>query len=989
MSSVIRSIVGLLLLGLMALGLAQDSDVKPFVPNNRWALVIGVSGYSEEIGTLRYTAKEAREVSETLTGDLAFAPENVRLLADGGQSPVAPTSANILGALDALLSNKSLDKANLFVFYFSGHGVATPSGDYLLPADIKKGEYETKGVPVREVIRRIVGAGLKNVLFIADACRAGTANDFGEDLTELCHRANLAVILGCAPGKRSYEYDEFQRGAFTNFLLAALKRPELRDASGALWASRLGADVRTRTHDFTEPDKGERNAQTPTLWAEQSTLDVLLAAYPQPPVSDEAVRQFRDKAAKLGKEDYAAAMVAYAYALFEKDRTDETVELLKTVDALGELTPQARVILAVALDGLGRTGEAQRVFRTFVPMPDSVWRDIALSASTARDLDPTLRVASALRLYETGGSWATRSLGVAIVDNWGSYEQKLKTAKRFAVEGGDTARHRHYADGRLATLEGRWADATKAFDAALASPGDTPSQVTLFIEGTAPYRARGDRKALRAYLDRGVRWAPGRALLERAQLAKDEGDAAERVADLKAALAADLSPTLLLRAASIAGPYIGMAMDEFKAAAAKHPYSWRARMVGYLVNEIRGDKKAMETEGYATDRYMDDRLTVYSTLFAFMDDFMTESVLLGKFDPTLYRTQLDFYFLMMRDYSESFGLDAELWMQMAKYGMYNERGEQVQRIVAKRLPYAPASAPKSLKPMLFLLAINRGDAAAAGALYGGSFEPTERTDPRWVYACYQATLGNAKEAARLIAGLAPPSPEIAAPMEALKTYLLAAGGDLAGARKRLKDGPARPVTGAFEGLTWALLGDWKRAEPLLAEQAIHVNWAFLFVQEYAVRRLDARYRATGRLAQARELASMASISQPGNPLYARYAYVASPGVAQFAGVTSLKGGTLDDKDPNLEGVVSWSVSPSGALTGSFRPAKGEAAALRGKVDASGNVRGSGAWHGKRYGLTGKIAPPALYKSLASFHTKGQVLQMVDEEGRRVFLVGRT
>ena len=991
MSSVIRSIVGLLLMAFAAFSPAQESDAKPYVPKDRWALVIGVSGYSDEIGALRYTAKEAHEVSDTLTRDLAFAPENVRLLADGGQSPVAPTSANILGALDGLLANKALDKANLFVFYFSGHGVATPNGDYLLPADIKKGEYETKGVPVREVIRRIVGAGLKNVLFIADACRAGTANDFGEELTELCHKSNLAVILGCAPGKRSYEYDEFGRGAFTNFLLAALRKPELRDASGALWASRLGADVRTRTHDYTEPDKGERNAQTPALWAEQSTLDVLLAAYPQPPVSDEAVRQFRDRAAKLGKQDYAAAMIAYAYALYEKDRTDETVDLLKTVDALGELTPQARVILAVALDSLGRTGEAQRVFRTFVAMPDSVWRDIALAASTARDLDPAERLGAATRLYETGGSWSTKFLGVATLDNWGAYEQKLRFAKRFAAEGADTPRRRHYASARLATLEGRWADAAKAYDAALASPGESPSDMDLYVEGIAPNRARGDKRAYRAYLDRGVeqKLAPGLALLQRAQLAKDEKDPAARVADLKAALASDLSPTLLLRAATIAGPYIGMMMDEFKAAAARHPYSWRARMVGYLVNEIRGDKKAMETEGYATDRYMDDRLTVYSTLFAFMDEFMTESVLLGKFDPTLYRAQLDYYFLMMRDYSEGFGLDADLWMQLAKYGMYNERNEQVQRIVARRLRLDPARTPKKLKPMMFLLAVNRGDAAAAKALYQGAFEPSEQTDPRWVYACHQATLGNEKEAARLIAGLAPPSPEIAEPMEALRTYLLAANGDLAGARKRLRDAPPKPVTGAFEGLTWALLGDWKRAEPLLAEQAVHVNWAFLFVQEYAVRRLDARYRSTGRLALARDLANAASISQPGNPLYARYSYAASPGLAQFAGTTSLKGGTLDDKDPNLVGTVSWTVTPTGAFTGSFKPEKGESTTLKGTVDAYGNVRGTGAWRGKRYVLTAKIAPPALVKSLPRLHTNGQALQLVDEEGFRVFLVGRT
>jgi len=970
------------------IGAPLDVQGNIFVPNNRWALVVGVANYDKSVGALRYTAKEAKDFADTLKSDLAFAPENVRLLADGGQSDVAPTSPNILAALDSLLSDKRLDKANLFVFYFSGHGVGTPKGDFLLPADALKGEFETKGVPVGEVIRRIVGAGLKNVLFIADACRAGSENDFGEDLTELCHKSNIAVILGCAPGKRSYEYPELKQGAFTHFLLEGLKRPELRDISGALWASRLGADLQTRVHDFTEPDHG-KYAQTPALWGEQSTLDVLLAAYPKPPVSDEAVRQFRAKAATLSTEDYAAAMIAYAYALYENDRTDETVEMLKTVDALGQLTPQARVTLAVALDTLGRTGEAQRVYATFDHLPDSVWRDIGLATSTSRALSPVERLRAAERLFATGGSWETKFLAIGIFKNWGTYEQKLRYAKLFASEDA-TPRRRLYAAALLANVEGRWADASKAFSESLKSPGASPSDTVIFTESLAPLRIQGNAKAYAALLDRGIATgiATGLCYLERAQLAKDANDPATRVAALKAALEADLSPTLMLRAASIAGPYIGMLKEAFMAAAEKHPYSWRARMVKYFVNEISGDKKAMEQDGYATDRYMDDRLTVYSSLFEFMDGFMTEAVLMGRMDPKVYRSQLDFYFLMMRDYSGGFGIDADLWMQLVKYGMFNERNGQVQQIVAKRLPLPAGSMPKNLKPMMFLLAANRGDASTAKALGVSAFEPTERTDPQWFYACYEATLGLSKEAASRIAGLAAPSAEIAEPMEALKTYLLAANGRVAEARKRLGKKSTSVVVDALDGMTWARLGDWKRAEPLLARQAVEVSWAFLFLQEYAVRILDARYRATGRLALARDLANFASISQPGNPLFDRYSYAANPGIPQFAGSVTLKGGTLDDKDPNETGTLTFSVSAAGSFTGTFKSDGGQGAKLQGAVDKFGNVRGTAAFHGKRYRLTGKIAPPALYGKLPKLHTNGQALQLIDDEGFRVFLVGR-
>jgi len=984
--------VWLSLVAVLALGqvtILSASEQSPLVPNNRWALVIGVSGYDESVGPLRYTAKEAKEFSQTLTNHLAFAPENIRLLADGGQSETAPSSANILGALDSLLSDKRLDKANLFVFYFSGHGVGTPKGDFLLPADVKKGEFEQKGVPVHEVIERIVNAGLKNVLFIADACRAGTENDFGEDLSSLCRKANIAVILGCSPGKRSYEYPELKQGAFTHFLLEGLRRPELRDASGSLWASRLGADLQTRVHDFTEPDHG-KYAQVPALWGEQSTLDVLLAAYPQPPVTDAAVKLFRSKAQKLTKADYAAAMISYAMALYEKDRTDETVEILKTVDALGELTPAARMVLAVALDTLGRTGEAQRVYTTFLDLPPGLWRNMGIAASTARSLDPGVRVKAALDLFESSDSWSIKFLAFTVIGNWGSYEQKLHYARLFAAADPSSARKRFYGEAHVAFLEGRWADSLKAYDAASQSPGDLPSDSVIFSDKIGPLVALGDPQALKNYYDQpGTKgFSPGLAFLMKAQIARDRNDPADRVANLKAALAADLSPTLLLQAAKVAGPYIGMMMDEFKAAAAKHPYSWRARMVTYFISEIKGDKKEMDQAGYATDRYMDDRLTVFSTLFDFMDSFMTEAVLLNRLDPTTYRSQLDYYYLMIRDYSDGFGYDADLWMQLVKYGMFNERNAQVQQVVAKKLKMTPATTPKAFRPLMFLLAINRGDAAAAKQLFQSKFEPTERTDPAWFYASYLVTLGKADEAAQLISGLAPASPELAESMEALKTYLLAVQGKKAQARKRLNSSET-PVIMALNGLTWAALGEWSKAEPLLLKQSGIFNWSFLFLQEYATRTLDARYRATGRLALAQDLASLASISQPGNPLYNRYTYAPKPGHPQFAGTTKLDGGTLDDKAPDVKGKLTFTVATAGGFTGSFTPTMGEAAKLKGTTDANGNVKGTATWHGKTYSLLGKVAPPALYKTYSRFHTQGQIFQLIDADGFRVVLIGRT
>lgn len=983
-----------LLIATLALGAGEPtpstSAARPLVPNNRWAVVIGVSSYSDEIGSLKYTAKEARDFAATLTGHLQFDPANVKLLADGGGPDEKPTSEHILAALDALLADRRLDKANLLVFYFSGHGVGTADGDVLLPSDTRKDRIAEMGVPVKAVIARVVSAGLKNVLFIADACRAGVANDFGEDLTALCHKANIAVILGCAPGKRSYEYPALKQGAFTHFLLEGLKDPELRDAAGVLWASKLGQDVQAKVHDYTEPDHG-KFAQVPALWAEQSTLDVLLGAYPQPPVSDEAIRKFTVTAQKLGKDEYVDAMIAYAMALYQGDRTDEAVEMLKAASHLGELTPVARVTLAAALDELGRTGEAERVYAAFRDMPDGYWKDFGLAICSSRDLDPNLRLKAAMRLLETDPVWDEKMMAWGVVDLWGNYEQKLKYAKYFASVPTDSVRRRQYAAGQLAINQGRWAEAVKAFDTARKTSGTSPDDYVIYLAELQPILALGNDSLLQKYLDEGTKIpkAAAFAYLEKAMLAKNKGDTKARVALLKIALAKDVNPSHFLLAAKIAGPYMGLLTEEFRAAASKYPYSWRCRMVLYFVRRIQGDKQDVNEDALAADRYMDDPLTFNAKLFDFMESYMSEAVQLGTLNAETYRTQLDFYFLTLKDQAAQFGFDPDLWMQLTQYGMFNERNAQVNFVVAKYLPFKAERAPKDLKPVLLILAMNRGDAPTVDKLMANGFEPSERADPTWFEACYEVTRGRWKNAADLIKTVGPPTEDLRSRMDALRTYLLAKSGKLSEARKRLPKSSDDAVVNAWTGLTWAELGDWKKAEPLLAQQARVRVWTFLFIQEYAMRVLDQRYRQTGRLAQAQDLALAAMISQPGNPLFARYSFAAKPGIAQFAGKVDMKGGTLDDRNPNLNGRLRFSVLPSGALTGAFDDDKGKSHAFAGLVDALGNVSGKVVWNGLKCTLTGKIAPPALYKPYGGFSKVGQLLQLIDEEGFRIALLGRT
>jgi tetratricopeptide (TPR) repeat protein len=990
-----RLIIAVFAALLSALAVGQD---RPIVPVNRWALVIGASAYAQDIGPLKYTAREARLFAGELEKSLGIQAANIKLLADGGTPEEAPTALHIVQALDTLLADPRLDKANLFVFYFSGHGVATPKGDFLLPSDVKPDRIEEMGVPVSQVIDKIVRAGLKNVLFIADACRAGTANKFGAEFYELCRRANIAVILGCAPGMSSYEYPQLKSGVFTHFLIKSLSNAELRDGAGTVWAGKLGQEVQKQVHDYTEPDYG-KFAQVPTLWAEQSTLDVLLATYPKEPVTDIAVQVFKKSAEKLQPEEFAAAMTGYGAELMQSGRHDQAVELLKAVDQQGLLSPFGRYLLGTALVALHRGEEADRVLAPLQKGPDGFFKDLALTSTASRVVPPDLRVQAAERLFKTDPEWTTKMLALAVVRACGSHDQQLQLARKFAALKPPDARKGFYAQAVLADIEGRWSDSISAFEKALTTPADLPRDRELYFGLLRPISARQDPNALEKWADRGLRikGCEAAAYLEKAFLAKERGDAKARVENLRRALKQNPDPDELWQAAKTAGVYMSDLKHEFKQAAARHPYAWRARLIIGLVSGGDGGVDAGDT--FLATLTTANLLTVNAEQFDLLASMYEEAVALGKMTQADYRLEIDTFFLGLLRSAPQFGYDHELWQEFARFGELNERNTQVRVAFAKYLPFKPESVPTALRPILLLTALNSGDDDRARTLSALNAEPAEGDDLKWLYAAYLATRGREPEAIKLIATLRLPSKVLKSRMDALQTYLLAKSGRAAQARTRLKATSNDFVVRAFNGLAWAALGDWKRAEPLLTEHVKSHDWGFLFVSARAMRVLDQHHRSSGRIADAQNVALSASTSQPGNPLFGSFTFAAKPGLAQFAGALTFNCVVQDDilciKSLGDEGKKTFGFGkltittlPTGAVDASFTDEQGNKYPFTGKVDSLGNFRGQAKLGLRVFQVASKLAPPRLYKTFPGLKSIGPIFELVDADGYRVIVACR-
>ena len=397
-----RPIRWILLLGLVWLaGLAQGqggSDASFFAPN-RWAVVIGASAYPE-LGDLPFAASDAESFAGALVGEYEFEPDKVTVLTDKRErAEEKPTVERINQVLDEILGDPRLDKGDLLVFYFSGHGVGAGGTDLLLPTDATFENYQEVGLPVKSIIERIAKSGVRNVVLITDACRSGDRNPFGGELVSLGREANIAIILGTEPGGESYELPQFGMGAMTYALIQAMKDESLGDPeTGALWISTLAKKVQRDVEARTAQEKGQEDRQIPSVYCRKNQ-DILLGGFVGRSKYGAELESFiRSQGQELDREVYSRLLHSLALEAMEAGRAQAAVDALRTVRELGDSWGGLLAMEAVSLDWLGREAESEAVFAQLLQQfPDDYHAQLHRALNT---VDPDERLAAAEAFWE-------------------------------------------------------------------------------------------------------------------------------------------------------------------------------------------------------------------------------------------------------------------------------------------------------------------------------------------------------------------------------------------------------------------------------------------------------------------------------------------------------------------------------------------------------------------------------------------------------------
>ncbi len=353
-----RAVLALVAFMLATIGSAE-LNFQTLLPERKWALCVGASNY-QSITKLKYAGRDAVAFSKFLV-QYGFRPDEVITLSDEpGYQP--PTAKNFYQRLDEILKDPDLEQGDQFIVYFSGHGVGLADGDYWLPTDADPKSFAKNAISIRQVIKRLSDAKLKSVTILSDACRAGDKNSFGRELIRLGKTTNIAVLLGCAPGAKSYELPSKGQGAFTYYLTRSLQNEALADPeTGAVWVSKIGQRVSEVVKAATTAEYG-KNRQEPVVYAD-AAQDVAFGLV----VSQDPTKQLASAGAqKLDKWQRYSVVSKLAKQLTDAGKDEEAVACYKALEALGYLSDAQLLTYSLCLGRLNREYERRRIFDRFI-----------------------------------------------------------------------------------------------------------------------------------------------------------------------------------------------------------------------------------------------------------------------------------------------------------------------------------------------------------------------------------------------------------------------------------------------------------------------------------------------------------------------------------------------------------------------------------------------------------------------------------------------
>ncbi len=192
-----------------------------------WAILIGINQYSY-LEDLKYAKADAEAMFAWLKQEAEFKrlflfTENSKPIPANLPIPSQPTFGHLDTFFDVQFDRKLLSSADNLWFFFSGHGLRTEEGDYLMLSDSNPRRVGKTALSVNYVTERLRNWGTGNVVIFLDACRNEAKGSRG-NLIDTRDYQGIISFYSCSARERAYEIETLQQGSFTHILLEALRQ---------------------------------------------------------------------------------------------------------------------------------------------------------------------------------------------------------------------------------------------------------------------------------------------------------------------------------------------------------------------------------------------------------------------------------------------------------------------------------------------------------------------------------------------------------------------------------------------------------------------------------------------------------------------------------------------------------------------------------------------------------------------------------------------
>lgn len=205
------------------------------------AFVVGIENYQDRGGGYKvpkvdFAHNDAKEFAEAIKGIYPEDQLDIEVLLDNGA-----TLSNLKYSLTQAI--QSLEKDDLFIFYYAGHGYHDLQGNRITAWDTHPASLEGTTLLLREILSDpLQNSPCQKALIFIDACATKLFSNVRtrdvltalnkDELKKFMNSATYcATFLSCEPGQKSYPSNEKKHGVWTYFLLKAL-RGESVDALG-------------------------------------------------------------------------------------------------------------------------------------------------------------------------------------------------------------------------------------------------------------------------------------------------------------------------------------------------------------------------------------------------------------------------------------------------------------------------------------------------------------------------------------------------------------------------------------------------------------------------------------------------------------------------------------------------------------------------------------------------------------------------------------